>query len=103
MRMGGATRVLPMTRRSFLTRAGVGIAAAGMDGQVGVNAGSTVESDLRLRTPLLSAAEGSGSSDGWTAPLGASNDLYRQAIDLWPWLALGALAILMLEWGYIHR
>ena len=30
MRMGGATRVLPMTRRSFLTRAGVGIAAAGM-------------------------------------------------------------------------
>jgi hypothetical protein len=23
--------------------------------------------------------------------------------DLWPWLALGALALLMLEWGYIHR
>jgi multiple sugar transport system substrate-binding protein len=30
MRVGGATGVLPMTRRNFLTKAGVGIAAAGM-------------------------------------------------------------------------
>ena len=33
----------------------------------------------------------------------ASGAPQRAVIDLWPWLALGALALLMLEWGYIHR
>ena len=27
----------------------------------------------------------------------------REVRDIWPWLALAALAVLMLEWGYIHR
>ncbi|HEX9370345.1 MAG TPA: VWA domain-containing protein [Roseiflexaceae bacterium] len=62
-------------------------------GQVPVNAGAAIESDLRPRpAPAIAGVEqGSGG-----AP-------QREMKDLWPWLALGALAVLMLEWGYIHR
>ncbi|GIV97337.1 MAG: VWA domain-containing protein [Herpetosiphonaceae bacterium] len=60
---------------------------------IGVNAGSALESDLRPRSiPLLSHA------------VEAPDDTVRQrAIDLWPWLALGAIVVLFLEWMYIHR
>ena len=62
-------------------------------GQVGVNAGAASESNLRPRTvPQLAGP-----------PQQFSGAPQRQVIDLWPWLALGALALLMLEWGYIHR
>jgi hypothetical protein len=60
---------------------------------VGVNAGSPVESDLR---PLELPRVGGPAQSAGVAP-------ERQMIDVWPWLALGALALLMLEWGYIHR
>jgi hypothetical protein len=79
------------------------IEATGIDGQVGVNAGSPVESDLRQHVPPSSSAETTASTGGWTAPLAMGAGPQRQATDLWPWLALGALALLMLEWGYIHR
>jgi hypothetical protein len=62
-------------------------------GQVAVNAGAAIESDLRSRPtpPIVGAAQ---------SPVGAPQ---REMRDIWPWLALGALAVLMLEWGYIHR
>jgi hypothetical protein len=62
-------------------------------GQIGVNAGAAIESDLRPRIapPLAGAAHA------------AAGESQRLMLDLWPWLALGALALLMLEWGYIHR
>jgi Ca-activated chloride channel homolog len=79
------------------------IEAAGADGQVGVNAGSVIESDLRQRMLPTDPSATTESTGGWTAPLSVSADPQRQMTDLWPWLALGALALLMLEWGYIHR
>jgi Ca-activated chloride channel homolog len=62
-------------------------------GQVAVNAGAAIESDLRPRSspPIVGADQPAAS--------GPQRDVY----DIWPWLALGALAVLMLEWGYIHR
>jgi von Willebrand factor type A domain/Aerotolerance regulator N-terminal len=73
------------------------IEGPGLGGQVGVNAGSVVESDLRQ--PDGAPPE---QPPRFTAPAQA-NDEQRHALDIWPWLALGALALLMLEWGYIHR
>jgi hypothetical protein len=87
-----------------LTQAGFyRIEAAGIDGQLGVNAGSLIESDLRQRTGAADLAGAAEGASGWTAPLGVNAGPQRQMTDLWPWLALGALALLMLEWGYIHR
>jgi hypothetical protein len=87
-----------------LTQAGFyHIEAAGIDSQLGVNVGSPIESDLRQRTSSPDPSGVAGSASGWTAPLGVSAGPQRQMTDLWPWLALGALALLMLEWGYIHR
>jgi hypothetical protein len=62
-------------------------------GQVGVSAGAEIESNLRPRAALSFAGPTQS----------ASGTSQRAVIDLWPWLALGALALLMLEWGYIHR
>jgi hypothetical protein len=62
-------------------------------GQVAVNAGAAIESDLRARPgPTIVGAD---------QP--AAGGPQREVRDIWPWLALGALAVLMLEWGYIHR
>ncbi len=62
------------------------------DGRIAVNAGSPLESDLRPQAaPLLSAAaQGVAESQ-------------RRVLELWPWLALGALVVLGLEWMYTHR
>jgi Ca-activated chloride channel family protein len=65
--------------------------------QIGVSAGSQLESDLR------SVAQSSPSvPSDWAAAEDATSQ-QRHARDIWPWLALAALAILMLEWGYVHR
>jgi hypothetical protein len=62
-------------------------------GQVAVNAGAAIESDLRPRpAPPIAGADQS-----------LAGEPRREMRDIWPWLALGALAVLMLEWGYIHR
>jgi Ca-activated chloride channel homolog len=62
-------------------------------GQVAVNAGAAIESDLRPRAapPLVGVDQR------------AVGGPQREVRDIWPWLALAALAVLMLEWGYIHR
>jgi hypothetical protein len=62
-------------------------------GHVAVNAGAAIESDLRPQ-PAPPIA-------GTDQPVVGSPQ--REMRDIWPWLALGALAVLMLEWGYIHR
>jgi von Willebrand factor type A domain/Aerotolerance regulator N-terminal len=62
-------------------------------GQVPVNAGAPIEADLRPGPqPQIAGSASVQDAEG-----------ERQMHDLWPWLALGALAILMLEWGYLHR
>jgi hypothetical protein len=62
-------------------------------GQVPVNAGAPIESDLRPGPkPQIASAAPAQDLEG-----------EPQMRDLWPWLALSALAILMLEWGYLHR
>ncbi|MEO7909617.1 MAG: VWA domain-containing protein [Roseiflexaceae bacterium] len=62
-------------------------------GQVAVNAGAAIESDLRPRpAPSIVGAEQA-----------ADATPQREVRDIWPWLALAALAVLMLEWGYTHR
>lgn len=67
---------------------------ATLTGAVGVNAGAAIESNLRSQNapPLRAPATDPGS--------GASG---RQMMDLWPWLALGALLVLALEWAYVLR
>jgi len=61
-------------------------------GRVGVSAGSVIESDLRVQiTPALQSAS--------TTSTEAAKHL---TTELWPWLALAALLLLMLEWGYVH-
>lgn len=62
-------------------------------GQVAVNAGAAIESDLRprLAPPIVGVEQGADATP------------QREVRDIWPWLALAALAVLMLEWGYIHR
>jgi len=74
------------------------IEGPGLGGLVGVNAGSAVESDLRQPNGAPPQTQ-----PQFTAPAQANDEQQRHVIDIWPWLALGALALLMLEWGYIHR
>lgn len=62
-------------------------------GQLPVNAGAALESDLRPQ-PAPAIAGGAPPAD--EAP-------QRRAYELWPWLALLALALLVFEWGYLHR
>ena len=67
--------------------------AALFRGQVAVNAGAAIESDLRARpAPQLAAADAA-----------AAAPQQRDMRDIWPWLALAALAVLVVEWGYLHR
>lgn len=61
-------------------------------GDVGVSAGGVGEADLRRRggVPMVGAE-------------GPSDVVQLRVSDVWPWLGVGALALLMLEWGYVHR
>ena len=61
--------------------------------QLPVNAGAALEANLYLQ-PAPTIAEASPSSNAPAA---------QQLHDTWHWFALGALALLLLEWGYIHR
>jgi hypothetical protein len=74
------------------------VEAENFTGQLGVNAGSAAESDLRHR-----ATAQPDRKLHFVAPAREADSPRRPVADLWPWLALGALALLMLEWGYIHR
>jgi hypothetical protein len=62
-------------------------------GWVGVNAGSPLEADLTPQPPpaIQAPAQDTGSA------------LQFYATDIWPWLALAALLLLALEWGYLLR
>lgn len=63
------------------------------DGQLAVNAGSPLESDLRPQAP----PQLNGPADA------ASGQPLRRTFELWPGLALLALLVLSLEWLYTHR
>ncbi|MGQ9826790.1 MAG: vWA domain-containing protein [Roseiflexus sp.] len=62
-------------------------------GVVGVNAGAAIESNLRPQSapPLRAPGSDPGRASG------------QHMIDLWPWLSVAALIILMIEWVYVLR
>lgn len=61
-------------------------------GRVGVSAGSVTESDLRVQTPPALQSASAVNAE-------AAKNL---TLELWPWLALVALMLLVFEWGYVH-
>ncbi len=70
--------------------------------RVAVNAGTPLESNLQPRplstdlaiNPITAPERGTSTSAQAPEPAGQ---------PLWPWLALAALAVIVLEWLYIHR
>jgi hypothetical protein len=70
--------------------------------RVAVNAGTPLESNLQPRplftdlaiNPITAPERGASTSAQAPEPAGQ---------PLWPWLALAALAVIVLEWLYIHR
>lgn len=67
--------------------------ATTLAGQVGVNAGAAIESNIRPQSAPPLRAPGADPGGGST----------RQMIDLWPWLALAGLLALAAEWAYVLR
>jgi hypothetical protein len=63
------------------------------EGKVAVNAGSPLESDLRPQPPPTLTVAGTD-TDGSVRHDGA---------EVWPWLALAGLVLLLFEWTYVHR
>lgn len=65
------------------------------NGRVAVNIGNPSESDLRGQsTPEISTAP---------LPAAANSEAESSGRDLWPVLTLLALAVLFIEWIYVHR
>lgn len=69
------------------------------EGQLAINAGTSLESDLRpipfpSRLPTYIAQDAS--------PAAGATGAVPQPQSLWPWLALGALSMLVVEWLYVH-
>jgi hypothetical protein len=64
-----------------------------------VNAGTPLESDLRPR-PLLSTA--APYIPGATSAAEAESTPSSEPQPAWPWLAFGALLVLLVEWFYVH-
>lgn len=68
-------------------------------GQLAINAGSPVESDVRprLTLPDIGTPVEAASLNGGQPPTP------REQQPLWPWLALTALVVMVIEWVYVHR
>jgi Ca-activated chloride channel family protein len=65
------------------------------NGRVAVNIGNPSESDLRSQDlPEISTAP---------LPVSASSEAESSGRELWPVLTLLALAVLFIEWIYVHR
>jgi hypothetical protein len=70
------------------------------EGQVAVNVGTPLESDLRSRAIPVT-------EQPYSVPVAPENiadkrTSYKQPEPLWTWLALAALGLLTLEWLYVH-
>jgi hypothetical protein len=71
------------------------------EGQVAVNAGSPLESDIRPHTlpetdaPVLALDAAPDTEGQQAAARGAAE-------PLWPWLAVAALVLISIEWLYVH-
>ncbi|MFP4440591.1 MAG: vWA domain-containing protein [Chloroflexaceae bacterium] len=68
-------------------------------GRTAVNAGTPVESDLRPR-PIppdlgMTVAATEAAADG--------EPVRRERQPFWPWLAVAALIVMVVEWVYVHR
>lgn len=72
------------------------------EGALAVNAGNALESDLQARampligTPYLAGATPPDANASVAAPP------VQDEMPLWPWLALLALGVMVLEWIYVH-
>lgn len=69
------------------------------EGRVAVNAGAPLESDVRARPVPTDPGSNPGSSVAAAEQLPAS----RERQPLWAWFALAALAVMVIEWVYVHR
>lgn len=88
----GEDLLLSLTQPGLYTLVEQGEGRTLFSGRLGVNAGAAVESDLRSRTLPSAAvsAPASGLAEGATAR------------PLWPWLVVLALAVMLIEWTYVH-
>ncbi|MCG8353631.1 MAG: VWA domain-containing protein [Chloroflexales bacterium] len=68
-------------------------------GQVAVNAGSPLESDLRPRASLFEPASNQPLAD----LTGAASQGQRDRQPLWSWVIILVLLVMLIEWMYIHR
>lgn len=68
-------------------------------GQVAVNTGSPLESDLRPRASLLEPNSNQPLAD----LTGAASQGQRDQQPLWSWVIMLALLVMLIEWMYIHR
>jgi hypothetical protein len=69
------------------------------EGHTAVNAGTPIESDLRPRSipPDL------GMTGATTAAAADGEPVRRERQPVWPWLAVAALIVMVVEWVYVHR
>ena len=81
---------LELDQPGVYTVAEVADGATLFTGRLAVNAGAPIESDLAPRA--LPAPQ----------PVARAPGEGDEARPLWPWLAAVALAVLMLEWAYVH-
>ncbi len=72
------------------------------EGALAVNAGNALESDLQARAmPLVGTPYLAGAAPPDTNASVASPPV-QDEMPLWPWLALLALGVMVLEWIYVH-
>jgi Ca-activated chloride channel homolog len=88
----GEDLLLSLDQPGLYTLAEHGEGRTLFSGRLGVNAGASLESDLGSRSlPSTSSPA--------AAPALAEGDMTR---PLWPWLAILALVVMLIEWTYVH-
>jgi hypothetical protein len=101
----GQMVVSPTVQLDTLTRPGIYTIVEQAEGETlyaghtAVNAGTPVESDLRPRAipPDL------GMTVAATEAAADGEPVRRERQPFWPWLAVAALLVMVVEWVYVHR
>jgi hypothetical protein len=101
----GQMVVSPTVQLDTLTRPGIYTIVERAEGETlyaghtAVNAGTPVESDLRPRAipPDL------GMTVAATEAAADGEPVRRERQPFWPWLAVAALLVMVVEWVYVHR
>jgi len=101
----GAVVVSPTVQLNTLTQPGIYTIVEQAQGETlyaghtAVNAGTPIESDLRPRAipPDL------GMTVAATEAAADGEPVRRERQPFWPWLAVAALIVMVVEWVYVHR